>query len=173
MPDWGKLFIPTVPLLETLIRGTLTYLALFALLRFILKRESGVLGITDLLVLVLMAEAAQNALTDGYKSLTDGILLVTVVLFWSHALNWLGFRFPFLQKIIKPKKLPLVRNGKVIPKNMEEELITQEELETEMRTNGLEDLSEVKVAYIEGNGKISFICKDDKKPAVSRKNFLG
>jgi uncharacterized membrane protein YcaP (DUF421 family) len=163
MPDWQELFIPTVPLLETFIRGSLMYLALFALMRFILKRESGSLGITDLLVLVLLSEASQNALASNYKSITDGVLLVTVIIFWSHALNWLGFKFPVFQKLIKPSKLLLIRNGRMIYENMKEELITEEELLMEMRTNGVSDIKDVSKAYMEGNGKVSIICKPSSK----------
>ncbi|HYG40954.1 MAG TPA: YetF domain-containing protein [Cytophagales bacterium] len=172
IPYWDELFLPTVPLLETLLRGTIIYLALFALLRFILKRESGTLGITDLLVLVLITEASQNSIAGEFKSITDGIFLVAVIVFWSHALNWLGFKFPFLQKIIKPNKLPLVKNGKIIKRNMAEELITREELETEMRTNGVDDISKVKVAYMEGNGHISFICKEERKTSPPPKSVV-
>jgi uncharacterized membrane protein YcaP (DUF421 family) len=172
LPDWHKLFVPTVPLLETFVRGTVVYLSLFGLLRFILKRESGTLGITDLLVLVLLADAAQNALADNYKSITDGVLLVTTIVFWSHALNWIGYKFPLFERLIKPTKLPLVKNGRIIRRNMAEELITIEELETEMRTNGVADLSQVSVAYMEGNGRISFICKDGKRATAPQKNLV-
>jgi uncharacterized membrane protein YcaP (DUF421 family) len=163
MPHWGDLFIPTVPLIETFIRGSVMYLALFALMRFILKRESGSLGITDLLVLVLLSEASQNALANNYHSITDGILLVSVIIFWSHALNWLGFKFPLFQKLIKPSKLLLIRNGRMLYENMKEELITEEELLTEMRTNGVSDIRDVAKAYMEGNGKVSIICKPKSK----------
>jgi uncharacterized membrane protein YcaP (DUF421 family) len=168
IPDWERLFVPTIPVLETFIRGSLMYLALFALMRFILKRESGSLGITDLLVLVLLSEASQNALASDYKSITDGVLLVSVIIFWSHALNWLGFKFPVFQKLIKPSKLLLIKNGRMIPDNMKEELITEEELLMEMRTNGVSDISHVSKAYMEGNGKISIICKPSSKKEKSK-----
>ena len=53
--DWRALFVPTVPLLEAFVRGSLTYLALFVTMRFLLKRQTGVIGIADLLVIVLIA----------------------------------------------------------------------------------------------------------------------
>lgn len=59
--EWAKMLIPDTPLLEIFLRGSIVYLALFFLLRVVLKRESGTLGITDLLVVVLIADAAQNA----------------------------------------------------------------------------------------------------------------
>ena len=60
---------------------------MFALLRFVLKREAGTLAITDLLVVVLIADAAQNAMADDYRSVPDGLLLVATIVFWSYALD--------------------------------------------------------------------------------------
>jgi uncharacterized membrane protein YcaP (DUF421 family) len=71
MIDWQELFIPTHPILEIILRGTLTYIMLFLILRFFLKRQSGVIGIADLLVIVLIADAAQNAMASEYKSITE------------------------------------------------------------------------------------------------------
>ncbi len=56
----GEIFLPSVPLLEIVLRGSITYLGLFALLRFVLKREAEAVGITDLLFIVLVAGAAQT-----------------------------------------------------------------------------------------------------------------
>jgi len=69
-------------------------LALFLLLRLVLKRQSGNMGVTDLLVIVLIADAAQNAMASDYKSVPDGLLLVSTIVFWSYALDWLSYHFP-------------------------------------------------------------------------------
>lgn len=58
--DWKNIFLPGTPLLEIFLKGTLVYLSLFLLLRVVLKRESGTVGVTDLLVVVLLADAAQK-----------------------------------------------------------------------------------------------------------------
>lgn len=160
--DWEKLFTPDVPLLETFIRGTIIYLGLFAMLRVILKREAGSVAITDLLVVVLLADAAQNAMAGEYKSITDGILLVAVIIFWSHALDWLSFRYPFFRKLIKPGKLLLIKNGRMFRRNMKAELITEEELMSQLRLQGVSEVSNIKEAYMESNGEISIVQKKDK-----------
>src|SRR4051794_24523835 len=93
--DWSRMLTFETPLLEIFLRGTLTYLALFALLRLVLKRQQGgMMGVTDLLVIVLIADAAQNAMADDYTSVPDGVLLVVTIVGWSYALDWLGYRFP-------------------------------------------------------------------------------
>ena len=77
--NWERAFLPQTPVLELIIRGSVIYLVLFALLRVILKRQSGTLGLTDLLVIVLIADAAQNAVANEYRSITEGLVLVTTI----------------------------------------------------------------------------------------------
>ena len=70
--SWNEVFVPSVPLLEIFIRGTFGNFGIFLLLRLVLKREAGNLAMNDLLVVVLIADAAQNAMTADYKSVPDG-----------------------------------------------------------------------------------------------------
>lgn len=163
--DWKAMLVPDTPLLEIAVRGTLVYLSLFLLLRVILKRESQGLGVTDLLVVVLIADAAQNAMADDYRSIPDGILLVAVILFWAWFLDWVSFRSPRLDRLLKPQKLPLVRDGRRLRKNMAKELITEEELDSQLRLQGIEDVARVKVAYMEADGGISVITTDGSTEA--------
>lgn len=64
--NWQSIFVPSISVLELIIRGSLVYLALFSVLRFLPSRQIGTLGISDLLVVVLFAEAAQNAMASNY-----------------------------------------------------------------------------------------------------------
>ena len=173
MPDWQAIFEPQTPLLETFTRGTVTYLALFLLLRLILKRESGAVSITDLLVIVLIADAAQNAMADDYTTISDGIVLVATLIFWSFALDWLGYRVVFIGRLVHPPPLELVKDGLEIRRNMAREFITHDELMSHLRSQGVEDVSQVKRAYMEGNGQISVITKEGEwhRPEVNRPGF--
>jgi len=159
--NWHEVFVPHTPLLEIFVRGTLVYLILFLLLRVLLKRESGTLGITDTLLIVLIADASQNAMANDYKSVSDGVFLVATLIFWSLFLNWLSYRFPLFEKLLKPRKLLLVKNGRMLKENMRKELITYSELMSEVRTNGITDLSTIKEAYMEPTGTISIITTDN------------
>ncbi len=152
--------MPDVSFLEIFLRGTLTYLGIFLLLRFILKRETGGLAITDLLVIVLLADAAQNAMAGGYRSVPDGLFLVGTVIFWSYSLDWLGYRYPRVQRFVHPPALLLVKDGQMLKRNMRREFITEEELMGSLRQQGVDDVAEVKKAYMEGDGRISVIKKD-------------
>lgn len=158
--DWKHIFEPTVPPLELVLRGTLMYLGIFAVLRFLLRREAANMSLTDLLMLVLIADAAQNAMADTYDSFTDGVVLVGTIIFWNYALDRLAFRYPAFERLIHPPPLPLVRNGRMIYANMRKETVTREELLSQLREAGVDDVAKVKVAYIEGDGHLSIIKRE-------------
>ncbi|MEH1166301.1 YetF domain-containing protein [Micromonospora sp. CPCC 205539] len=155
MADWKGVFVPDTPLLEIVIRGSVMYLALFTLLRVILKRESGTTGVTDLLVIVLLADAAQNGLSGGYHSVTDGVLLVGVIIGWSYLLNAVAYRWPAASRLIRPGSLVLVRDGQIMRSNMRRELITNEELHTLLRQQGVADIADVHEVRMESDGRFS------------------
>ena len=158
--DWRSVFVPDTPLLEIFVRGSVIYLALFLLLRMILKRQTGTVGVTDLLVVVLIADCAQNAMAHDYKSIPDGLMLAGTVIFWSFALNWVGFHFPRLGRLIHPPPLQLIRDGEVMRQNLRRELVTREELDSQLREQGIDDVSQVRGAYMEGDGRISVVRYD-------------
>ncbi|RUR84303.1 hypothetical protein DSM107007_28190 [Nostoc sp. PCC 7120 = FACHB-418] len=122
----------------------------------------GTLGITDLLVVVLFAEAAQNAMASNYTSITEGAILVGTVIFWSYFLNWLGYKLPIVQRFLNPPPLLLVKNGKTIERHLQRELITEDELKSKLRQQGVEFLADVKLAYMEADGSISIITSESK-----------
>jgi len=157
--DWQGIFVPSISIFEILVRGTLVYLALFTLLRFVLKREAGGLGVTDLLVVVLIADAAQNAMAGGYRSIPEGILLVATIIFWSYALDWLSYRSLRFARLIQPSPLLLVKDGVMLRRNMRRELITEDELMSQLRRQGVHDIAQVKEAYMEGDGRISVLTR--------------
>jgi len=118
------------------------YLVIFILMRFVLKREAGVIGLADLLVVVLIADAAQNAMAGDYKSITEGITLVATLVFWNFTLDWLGYRFPQLARFLHPPPLSLIENGLMLRRNMTRELISEQELMSYLRGQGVEDIAE-------------------------------
>lgn len=171
MPDinWNEMWVPTLSLAEMFIRGSVVYLALFLYFRLV-RREAGGIGITDVLVIVLVADASQNAMASGYKSITEGIVLVASIGFWDYLLDWLGFRYPLFERLIRPAPVLLVRNGRLMRQNMKKEMITEEELISQLREQGVEDAAHVRKCYLEGDGHLSVIAgagrkRTDKRPA--------
>jgi uncharacterized membrane protein YcaP (DUF421 family) len=146
--------------LEIVVRGTIVYLALFFLLRFILRREPGKVGIADMLLVVLIADAAQNAMATDSRSITEGLVLVATLIFWNYALDWLAYRFSWVRRLIEPAPLLLVKDGRLLHRNLRQEMITEEELRGQLRQHGIEDVGEVAEARIESDGHISVLTRD-------------
>jgi uncharacterized membrane protein YcaP (DUF421 family) len=157
--DWNTVFVPSLGIAQVMVRGTIMYLALFAILRFIARRQAGSFGPADLLVIVLIADAAQNGLGQNYQSVTEGIILVLTIVAWEYVLDWLAWRFPALRPIIKAPSLTLVRDGRVLESNMKSEMLTRDELMGQLREQNIGELAEVRLAQIEGDGRLSVLKK--------------
>lgn len=161
--DWNSIFVPDTPFLEIIVRGSVMYLALTILLRIVLKRQTGTLGMTDLLLITLLADASQNAMAGEYRSLPDGVVLVATIIFWNYFFDWLTVKSEWFERLIEPPPLPLVKRGKLLRRNMRRELITEAELLGKLREQGVDDLSKVKLANIESDGQISLIQYEEKQ----------
>jgi uncharacterized membrane protein YcaP (DUF421 family) len=154
--DWSELFVPSGSLVEIAVRGSTLFLALFFILRLLPRRQIGSLGVSDLLVIVLIADAAQNGLSGEYKSITEGIVLVATILFWNWVIDTLDYRFPTLGLNGSAPRL-VVSNGRLLRKNMDRERLSEEQLMSHLREQGVDDLERVRKAYVEGDGQISVI----------------
>jgi uncharacterized membrane protein YcaP (DUF421 family) len=160
--DWNLIFAPHLPLLEGVVRGTVTYLALLALLRVVGRRETGGLGLTDVLVVVLVADAASAGLYGETTSLADGMVVVVTILFWSVVVDAVAYRFPKLATLLKATPKTLIENGKLNRAVMRRELMTTEEVSSQLRLHGIDDIAMVERACIEPNGMISVIRRDQR-----------
>jgi uncharacterized membrane protein YcaP (DUF421 family) len=155
--DWAGLFVPGISPLESIIRGTLVYFVLIALFRILPRRTTGDVGMMDLLLVVLIAEAANSAMASDSMSLIDGVILVITLVGWNYLINKLTFAIPALERLISQPPLPIVRNGRLLRRNMSAEQITLEELEHQLRRNGIADVKSVKRATVESDGHITFV----------------
>jgi uncharacterized membrane protein YcaP (DUF421 family) len=164
--DWRSIFVPSGSLLEMIVRGTLIYFFCFAVLRLLR------LGITDVLIVVLIADAAQNGMSSNYKSVTEGVVLISTLVFWDYFLDYLGTKSKTVERFIRPPKLLLIKDGKMLAKNMKKELLTAEELMSQIRLQGVEDISEVEECYLEGEGSVSVIKKKPDDDAKNRKDKI-
>lgn len=172
MPDLASLFAIGVHPLELVVRGTAMYWFLFLLFRFVLRRDAGSIGIADVLLLVLIADAAQNAMAGSYESITEGIILVSTIAGWNWLVDFASWRSRILRNVLEPKPLPIVRGGRVLRRNMRRELITMDELMSQLREHGLESLEQVESATMENDGQISVIRRDGAAPPAPVKHPL-
>lgn len=159
--DWDELFGLSVPVAELVIRGTAMYWFLFLIFRVVVRRDIGAVGIADVLILVIVADAAQNAMSGEYKTISDGMILVATLIGWNVALDWLSYRFPLFRRFAEPSPIRLIKDGRMLKRYMRRELITDDELWSKLRQNSIESLEQVKEAYIESDGQISIIKKAD------------
>jgi uncharacterized membrane protein YcaP (DUF421 family) len=155
--EWDKLFGLSVPALELVVRGSVMYLFLWLLFRVVIKRRVGAIGMADLLVLVIIADAAQNGMAGTYTSITDAIVVVSTIVLWNVLFDWLAFRYPWLQRLLEPPPLLVVDGGRILWRNMRMELLSRQELEAKLREHGVRDVSEVEKAYVEPDGQISVV----------------
>ncbi len=169
--DWRALLVPDTPPLELVLRGTVMYLGLLAALRVLVRRHVGSMSLMDLLLMVLIADAAQNAMASEYRSLTDGFVLCGTLIGWNFFFDWLSYRFPAFQRLLEPPPLPVIKDGKLLRRHMRQELLTEDELLSQLRQQDVQDVSEVALAFLEPDGGISIVKKsDDKAPRRKAKN---
>jgi len=154
--DFADVFLPQATLLEIFLRGTAIYLVLFAYMRFF-RRSAGGIDVADVLVVVLMADAAQSGLQGTEHSVIGGLLSVATIAAWDYLIDWLAWRFPALRWLNRAMPTLLIRDGQFLNRNMRAEMITHDELRAQLRQEGLAGPEEVKAAFLEGDGKLSVV----------------
>ena len=159
--DWAWLVDFKVPAWELILRGSAMYWFLFLIFRVVLRRDVGSVGVADVLFVVLVADASQNAMTGGYVSVAEGAVLVATLIGWNLLLDWLAFRFAWAYRLVEPQPLLLIRRGRVQHKHLRAEMITLAELRGHLRQHGVESFDEVKAAWFESDGQISVIKRED------------
>jgi len=147
---------------ELLVRGTLMYWFLFLVLRFILRRDTGNAGISDILFVVLLGDAAQNGMIGDGETVGDAVLLISVLVAWNYLIDLLAYHFKFFQWLTDPPALCLVRDGRMLRRNMRRELITASEVHAHLRGEGVEDISTVKRMFLESDGSFSVLKRSGR-----------
>ncbi len=158
----AELFAIHVSPLEIVIRGSAIYWFLFLVFRFLLRRDVASLGIADVLLLVIVADASQNAMAGDYQTISEGLILLSTIFGWNMLLDWLAYRYKWAMKFTTPSTLPLIRHGKFIQKNLRKEMLTPDEVMSKLREQGVIHLRNVRHAYMESDGHISVVCNDAK-----------
>ncbi len=163
--DWIKVVWLTQSPLEVIVRGTLIFLGLTAMVRLSGRRQTGQVSTADLIVIVVIADAVQNGMAGEQKSVADALLLAATIMLWDWALDWLAYRSPWVARLLRPAPLLLIQDGKVLRQNLRRELVTMDELKSMLREHDIEDPAEVKRCFLEGDGHLSVISKEGPAPA--------
>jgi len=158
--NWSDIFGLSVPPLELMARGTLMYLFLFTMFRVVIKRRIGAVGMADLLVLVVIADAAQNGMAGDYRSVTEGLILVATIIAWEVLIDSLAFRFRTLERLLMPPPLLLIDRGRILWRNLRKVLVSELELQAKLREHGVTDPRQVERAYIEPDGEFTVLKRN-------------
>lgn len=146
--------------MDIVIRATVMFAILFALLRLMGKRELGQMTPFELVMLVVLGDLIQQGVTHNDFSLTGATLAIGTFAFWTVVLGWIVYKWPRAQKWIEGEPRVLIRHGELIEANLRRDRLTRREIESEMRLAGIATMGEVAWAILEPEGRISFIGKD-------------
>ncbi len=145
--------------IEVVGRVTLIYAGVFVLLRLAGKRELGSLSPMDLLTMLLLSETVSPALVGGSDSLGLGMVAATTLIALTVILGFATFRFRRVERMVEGTAKVLIRDGRVDADVLRGERITHEQLLTALHENGLMSVSQVKRAFVEPTGDLTFIEK--------------
>ena len=152
-----ELFEVRMSIAELVVRGSAIFWFLFLIFRFVLRRDVGAVGVADILVLVLIADASQNAMAGGYTTVTEGLILVSTIVGWNWLFDYHAFKSKTLRRFVNPTRLLLVDAGRPQLRNLRRQYITLEDVRSLLRQQGIETMDVVKKAYLEADGQISVI----------------
>jgi uncharacterized membrane protein YcaP (DUF421 family) len=154
-------------LYEIAFRTGFVYLALLLGLRLTGKRQVGQLTPFDFLLLLLLANAVQNAMTGPDTSLAGGLVAAGTLLVLNMIVAWTSRRSSRAEQVIEGMPTLLIRRGQILNANLVREGITREDLLRSLREHGVETVEEVRSAVLEVDGSVSVI-KEDEVPTTDR-----
>ena len=153
IPDLGS------SLVDVAIRTGIIYVVLITGLRIAGKREVGQLSIFDLIVLLVIADAVQNAMVGQNATLAGGIVAAITLLTMDRLLNLVTGRVPRVRQLLEGEPQVLIRDGVVLEDALRKEGIDDDDLAAALRRQGVLDPSEVRLAVLETDGSISVVAK--------------
>ena len=161
----------TTPWWEIILRTAVVYVTVLVLLRAAGKRELGQMSPVDLVVILVIANAVQNAMTGGDNSLIGGIIAAATLVAVNISFSRIAHRLPYIAHLFESDATQLMKDGKLLKRNLERENVNMEELLMSAREHGIDDLAGVDSAYLERDGSISIIPKDAPGKGISRRHI--
>src|SRR5262245_46886758 len=146
-----------VPWWELILRSTIIYVFLLALLRITGKRQVGQLAPFDLVLLLILSNAVQNSMNAGDNSLIGGIISATTLVGMNLLVGQITYRNKKLEAIIEGRPQVLIHNGKLFPEVMAKSKLTHHELNAALREAACGCVEDVHSAILENNGAISVV----------------
>jgi uncharacterized membrane protein YcaP (DUF421 family) len=151
-----------VGLLEIAFRTFVVYLVVVIGLRIFGKRELGQMSPFDLVLILTLSNAVQNAMTGPNTSLTGGIVSAATLLFTNWLLTNLSDRVPMIGKWLEGEPSILVQDGHIFYDHMKHERVDMDELLMAVREHDLDRISQISKATLEVDGTISIVPKEEQ-----------
>jgi len=159
MGDFGEIFRLGIPWTHLVLRAVIIYVVFFIGLRLFGKRELGQFTTFDLVLVLLIANALQPAITGPDNSVTGGAIVIAVLLLFNRGVAILRSRWPWFDALIEPPPTVVVEDGQISKAALEKEGHSDTDVEMAIREHGVEKLSDVKEAVLENDGSISVVTK--------------
>jgi uncharacterized membrane protein YcaP (DUF421 family) len=156
------MWFPGLRVVEQLVvRSTIVYAFVLFLLRFSGKRQIGQLAPFDLVLLLMLSNAVQNALNGGDTSVAGGLLSATTLVALNSIVAVVTSKSKKAEAIIEGHPLVLIHNGKLYQAMMDQARLTHHELNSALRQAGCGCVDDVQYAVLENNGAISVVARKD------------
>ena len=149
----------SLPWWEFIVRGLIVYVFLLVLLRVTGKRQVGQLAPFDLVLLLVLSNAVQNAMNGGDNSILGGVLSATTLVGINFLVGYAAYRSKALEVFIEGRPEVLIHNGYLYKRMMAKAQITHHELNAALRQAGVSCIEEVHSAILENNGTITVTPK--------------
>jgi uncharacterized membrane protein YcaP (DUF421 family) len=153
-----------------IIGSTLTiYLFIVIAIRLFGKKELAQLSVVDLVFILLISNAVQNAMVGPDSTLSGGLVAASTLFIVNYLLKFLQYRFPMFKKAVQGEATMLVYKGKILDSNMKRVKISEDELMEAVREHSVASLEEVDLAILEVDGEISVLSEKSQHKAVKRR----
>ncbi len=159
----SDLFALAMPWWEFVLRAVVVYVVVLLMVRVAGKRTLGQFTPFDMLLLVLLGNAVQNALLGQDTSLGGGLLLAATLIALNYFVGWITTRSPAVERVIEGEPVVLARHGHVLQKVLQRELVSKADFAKAMRDAGCDDVDDVDLALLETNGHITIILKKEQR----------
>ncbi len=147
-----------------LFRTVFVYITMIIAMRLMGKRQIGELEISDLVTTLLMSEIASLPITDTTLPLSHAIIPIILLLTFEVSSSAITVLFPKMKNLVTSRPTTLIKNGSLCRRSMLESRLSLDELISELRQNGYDDIDHVLYAILEKNGKITIIPKAKHAP---------
>ena len=150
-------------------KSSLIYVFIVGAIRLFGKKELAQLSVIDLVFILLISNAVQNAMVGNDNSLMGGVAAALGLFIVNYIFKFISFRSSAFSKALQGEAIMLVYEGKMLDKNLEKAMITKEEVNAAIREHGVEHCSEVNLAIMEVDGNISVISDNYGNKSVRKR----